>query len=101
MIGKKQLFDDDEEGPSSVKAGKNEIKVNKDFADKYEERQKKKLLAKGKEMESEESSSEYSDEDSEGVLINDQVEQKFLETIARIRANDPTLKQQKEDVFGD
>lgn len=101
MVKKHQLFEDDEKATSSAPASGTEMKINKNFADKYEQREKKKLLAKSKDLEVEEESSEYSDEDSDAVLINDKVEQKFLETIARIRANDPKLKDQKEDLFKD
>jgi hypothetical protein len=61
------------------------------------------LMQKGKLMEqnADDESSEYSDEDSDGILINEKVEQKFLETISRIRANDPKLKDDKEEVFND
>jgi protein KRI1 len=52
-------------------------------------------------MEIESESSEYSDEDSDGVLINDKIEEKFLTTIARIRANDPQLKQLNTEIFED
>ncbi|CAI2387649.1 unnamed protein product [Moneuplotes crassus] len=99
---KSQLFGEEDQVQGSTKlATKSNLNVNKAFADKFEKRETKKLLQKGKQMESEEDSSEYSDEDSEGVLINDTVEHKFLETIARIRANDPQLKEAKENIFED
>ena len=97
----RQLFGEEEIiAPTKAKFG-SEIKVNQEFASKYDKRETKKLLAKSKNMESEEESEEYSDEDSEGVLINDTVEKKFLETIARIRANDPKLKDQDNELFKD
>lgn len=99
---KAQLFDAEEgTNGASRSSGMGNFNVNKNFADKFEKREKKKLLQKGREMESEEGSSEYSDEDSDGVLINDTVEQKFLETIARIRSNDPQLKSATNPIFED
>lgn len=101
MVKKNKLFGDDENVTPAAPASGSEFKVNQEFAEKYDKREKKKLLKKSKEMEPEEESSEYSDEDSEGVLINDKVEQRFMETIARIRANDPKLKDTKDELFKD
>ena len=52
-----------------------------------------KLLTEG----AEESSSSSDDEDSEGELINQKVEQKFLEVLSAIRTNDPKLKEIAEN----
>ena len=41
------------------------------------------------------------DEDDDGLLINANVEKKFLETIAMIRSNDPKLKETQGEVFKD
>jgi protein KRI1 len=76
------------------------LALNPKFAEEYDQREKKKLLLKAKDMEVESESEEYSDEDSDAVLINDTVEEKFLTTIARIRANDPHLKENQE-IFED
>lgn len=99
----KQLFDDGDEDTAKPIAKKSEsnLKINKEFAEKFDKRETKKLLQKGKDLEPSEESSEYSEEDSDGVLINDTVEKKFLETIARIRAKDPSLKNTTTDVFED
>lgn len=48
---------------------------------------------------SDESSSQYSSEDSEGELITEQVSEKFLTTLAKIHAHDPSLNQ--GEVFDD
>ena len=99
---KRQLFETSNPQGETSNPGLN-MKINKNFAEKFEEREKKKLLAKSKNMPSDLDSeeSEYSDEDEEGVLINPAVEQKFLDTIARIRANDPKLKNLNNDIFED
>lgn len=47
------------------------------------------------------SSDEEEEEDSEGELINANVEKKFLETIAMIRSNDPKLKEAQGELFKD
>ena len=101
---KRQLFDQEETNPQEqAEDPKANMKINKEFADKFEKREQKKLLEKSKLMESDLDSeeSEYSDEDEGGVLINPAVEQKFLDTIARIRANDPKLKNLNKDIFED
>ena len=46
----------------------------------------------GDDLEDEEEEEEE-EEDDEGELINENVEKKFLETIAMIRSNDPKLKE--------
>ena len=43
-------------------------------------------------MNSDSEDSSVEDEDDDGLLINANVEKKFLETIAMIRSNDPKLK---------
>ena len=98
---KKQLFEGEQDSKQVEFGSKvGNMSINQDFASKFEKRETKKLIQKGREMEKDdEDSSEYSDEDSEGVLINDTIEQKFMETIARIRANDPKLKATKDDIF--
>jgi hypothetical protein len=47
------------------------------------------------------SGSDDEEEDDDGELINANVEKKFLETIAMIRANDPKLLQVEGEVFRD
>ncbi len=77
-----------------------ELKVNPEFAKKFEHNKRRELLEKGKEVYGEKallgsdasSKSSSEDEDDEGHLINAKLEKKFLETIAMIRSNDPKLK---------
>lgn len=104
MITKKQLFDNDDEGQDAPALKHDtKLKTNEKFVQRFEKREKFKLMQKGKLMDQEmdEESSEYSSEDSDGILINDKVEQKFLETIARIRSNDPKLKENQDELFKD
>ena len=101
------LFDDEaQEG--GLEDG--ELKINPEFARRFEHNRRRELLDKGKEKYGERallgsdassSGSEDEDEDDEGELINANVEKKFLETIAMIRANDPKLKQVEGEVFRD
>lgn len=100
------LFGDDDKKGS--KDDINSLKINEDFAKKFEHNKRRELLEKGQdkygkaliEGEKEESSSEE-EEDDEGELINQKVEEKFLQTIAMIRSNDPKMKEVKEDLFVD
>ena len=103
MISKRKLFDDNDPNEPAAPASGTLLKTNEKFAKKFDQREKHRLMQKGKLMEqdADEESSEYSDEDSDGILINNKVEQKFLETISRIRANDPALKKNKDEVFDD
>ena len=83
------------------------MKVNEDFAKRFEHNKRRELLEKGKEKygnlleEDSEQEEEEEEEDDEGELINQNVETKFLETIAMIRDNDPKLKEIKDELFKD
>ena len=76
-----------------------DLKINEEFAKKFEHNKRRDILDKAKEkygekvLLDEESQSSQEEEDDEGLLINAAVEKKFLETIAMIRANDPKLKE--------
>jgi len=86
------------------------LKINPEFARRFEHNKRRELLDKAKEkygeralLGSDGSSSESEDEeeDDDGELINANVEKKFLETIAMISSNDPKLKAVEGEVFKD
>ena len=80
---KKELFEE-ESGEEDI------LKVNSEFAEKFDRRERRKELERlNQEIEenepsSGESSSDYS-EDSEGALINEKIEEKFMQTMVDIR----------------
>ena len=78
--------------------------INEEFAKRFEHNKRREILQKGQQKygklltgDDMESSSSSDDEDSEGELINQTVEKKFIEVLAAIRTNDPKLKQIAED----
>ena len=78
--------------------------INEEFAKRFEHNKRREILQKGQQKygklltgDNMESSSSSDDEDSEGELINQTVEKKFIEVLAAIRTNDPKLKQIAED----
>lgn len=94
------LADSDEEG----KAGRRDesIKINKAFAERYEQRKRKELLSKHKELLeelSEESTSEEEDED--GALLTPQVEKKLLKVLSLIRRKDAKIYNPNKVFFKD
>ena len=93
------LFDDEKSGEVDG------FKINEQFAKKFEYNQRRQLLEKGQQkygdLDSGSESDEVEEEDDDGELINTRVEEKFLETIALIRENDPKIKQVTEDLFKD
>jgi protein KRI1 len=50
---------------------------------------------------SEEESEEYSSEDEDAVLLTDRVEEKLLETVARIKSKDPSIYKVVDPIFAD
>jgi protein KRI1 len=86
------------------------LKINPEFARRFEHNKRRELLDKAKEKYGEKallgsdassSESEEEEEDDDGELINANVEKKFLETIAMIRTNDPKLKAVEGELFND
>ena len=84
--------------------------INEEFAKRFEHNKRREILQKGQQKygkllteDGAESSSSSDDEDSEGELINQTVEKKFLEVLSAIRAKDPKLKEIAENdcVFKD
>lgn len=45
--------------------------------------------------------SDYSSEDEDAVLLTDKVEEKLLETVARLRNKDPSIYQTVNPIFKD
>ena len=97
---KKVLFEEEEEGQLPSKSTvKPELKINEDFAKKFEHNKNRELLDKGKKLYGEQAllesddEEESEDEDDDGDLINAAVQKKFFETIAMISSNDPKLKE--------
>ena len=105
MMKKKTLFNEEDIAADEGK----QLKINEQFAKKFEHNKRRELLEKGKEIYGEkalaqvsgEESSEEEDEDDDADLINATVGKKFLETIAMIRSNDPKLKQVEGELFKD
>ena len=84
------------------------LKINKDFASRFEHNAKRKFLEKGKakygkDLDAPFSSSESSssEDDSDAELLNPRVEKKFLEVLTAIRTNDPKLKKTDKPLFED
>ena len=104
---KKTLFEDDQPEEGEIEKGEESVlKINKEFASRFEHNKRRELLEKGKEIfgekaldEDEEDESSSEDEDDDADLINPIFEKKFIETLTRIRNNDPKLKDIKEDLF--
>ncbi len=114
-MGKKQLLDSDSDEPEKA-----QLQVNEDFANRFEHNKRREHLEKAKnkygakelaKMMAEQegvdagsafdSSSESSSSEDDAALVTNQVQRKFIETIARIRTNDPTLRNQENDLFVD
>ncbi|CAD8059236.1 unnamed protein product [Paramecium sonneborni] len=73
------------------------LKINKKFAEKYQQKKERELLdKKGEILDQEESSEDQIPEDENGDLINDKVTQKFIETLAKIRYKHPDIYKNKE-----
>ncbi|CAD8141501.1 unnamed protein product [Paramecium pentaurelia] len=73
------------------------LKINKQFAEKYQKKKERELLdKKGEILDQQESSEDQISEDENGDLINDKVTQKFIETLAKIRYKHPDIYQDKE-----
>ena len=102
------LFDKDEVSDSERK---DTFKINENFKSKYEHNERRRLLDQGKLKygdllkgdESEDDESESSSEDSQGDLINEKVERKFMETLVAIRQKDKKVieKAKEEALFKD
>ncbi|CDW72271.1 zz domain protein [Stylonychia lemnae] len=103
---KKTLFEEEEDINSDG------LKINTEFARKFEHNKRRELLEQGKEKYGEkalrdndgsdnESESEEEEEDEEADLINPHFEKKFLQTLTMIRNNDPKLKEIKDELFKD
>lgn len=86
------------------------LKINKNFADRFEHNAKRKekerlQLKYGKNQvnasSSASESSSSSEEDSDAELLNPTIEKKFIEVINAIRTNDPKLKKSDKPLFDD
>ena len=75
------------------------VTINKRFAAKYDKRKKAEDLAKAMVMS--DSDSEESSEDEDAQLITPAVERTFLDTLAKIKKNDPSLKAEGVQCFRD
>jgi len=79
---------------------------NKDFAKRFEHNKRREELQRAKEKYGQnlsdlsDASSETS-EDEDGELVNEQVTQKFLETVTMLRDNDPKAKSASQNCFDD
>jgi protein KRI1 len=97
---KKVLFGDDQ-----FDQDEGDLKINPDFARRFEHNKRRELLDKAKAQDllnsDDDSEASVEEEDDDGALINANVEKKFLETIAMIRSNDPKLKAVEGEVFRD
>ena len=72
------------------------LTINQEFAKRFEHNKRRQLLEQGKLkygdlLEDEESPESSSSDDSEGDLINERFETKFLEVITAIRQGDPSV----------
>jgi len=76
------------------------LNVNEDFKKWYEHNEWRKLIEKSSTMKIDEEEDESSD-DEEAELINETVEWKFLETIAKIWEGDKEFIHWEENVFKD
>ena len=88
------LFDDEKEVRIDDK-----VTINKRFAAKYDKRKKMEDLAKAMVMS--DSDSDDSSEDEDAQLITPAVERTFLDTLAKIKKNDPSLKAEGVQCFRD
>lgn len=52
-------------------------------------------------MAGDEDQSSSSEDDEEAILLNPKLERKFLDTLAKIRTNDPTMKNLEGELFND
>jgi protein KRI1 len=97
---KKVLFGEDQ-----FDHDEGDLKINPDFARRFEHNKRRELLDKAKAQDllnsDDDSEASVEEEDDDGALINANVEKKFLETIAMIRSNDPKLKAVEGEVFRD
>ncbi|KAK3332532.1 KRI1-like family C-terminal-domain-containing protein [Cercophora scortea] len=112
VISKKPIFDDEsaasseddqEDGGAAIGGPSAKLKINEDFARKFEHNKKREELHKleekykGKDDDSE-SSSDDEDEDDEAFLVTDQLDAEISATLAAIKNKDPRIYS-KEAVF--
>ena len=105
----KQLIESESEDDNKLVGTEqfDNFKINEKFKSKYEHNERRKMLEKGilkygdllgdgedGQVESSESSSS---DDSDAELLNAEVERKFMETMAAIRNNDPSLRKMDEN----
>ncbi|EAR96396.3 KRI1 family carboxy-terminal protein (macronuclear) [Tetrahymena thermophila SB210] len=125
---KKNLFEDEEEeqtqqqtkNKKSKKAQQGEeqndedvnvkLKVNKKFAQNFEKKIQRQLIDKAKAMYgadyekkiaegNDDDESSDVEEDSDGELLNEKVNDKFIETLAKIRLRDPSIYKNDKKFF--
>ena len=84
------------------------LKINENFASKYEHNAKRKLLEQGRakygdnfDKNIDESESSSSEDDSDAELLNPRVEQKFLEVLTAIKNDPKKLLAMDKPVFED
>lgn len=100
---KKQLFEEEEEDTPMLDAP--ELKINEQFAKKFEHNKRRQLLEQAKEkygekaLDGSEEASSSEDDDDDAALVNSKFEKKFIETITMIRDNDPKLKDADVQIF--
>ncbi|KAL8273920.1 hypothetical protein Esti_002243 [Eimeria stiedai] len=102
-LEKENLLHDSDEGEGLGFCEKDRIHINKLFAAKYEQRKRRELLSKNKELlqeiSEEESTSE--EEDEEGDLLTPQVEKKLVKVLTLIKKKDPSIYDPKKVFFKD
>ncbi|KAL4456193.1 hypothetical protein ABPG74_014154 [Tetrahymena malaccensis] len=125
---KKNLFEDEEEEqpqqqtkPKKSKKAQQEgeeedegvnvkLKVNKKYAQNFEKKIQRQLIDKAKAMygadyekklaeEQDDDESSDVEEDSDGELLNEKVNDKFIETLAKIRLKDPSIYKNDKKFF--
>ncbi|EEB05939.1 krr family protein [Schizosaccharomyces japonicus yFS275] len=92
VVGKKSLLDDD----SEEETGDNSLKINKEFARRFEHNKKREELQRlqekyGNAADEDEDDSDSVVEDSDGELVTPEVDAAILKTIIKIRNKDPEV----------
>ncbi|EGR27880.1 zz domain protein [Ichthyophthirius multifiliis] len=111
-MNKLNLFEDQEDQQNEKQDNqKIKLKINRQFADKFEKRKQRQIIDQAKvkygdnykkiiegDQYNEDSSSELED-DSEGELLNEKVSVKFIKTLAKIREKDPSIYKTEKQFF--
>mmetsp|Transcript_383 Transcript_383/g.353 ORF Transcript_383/g.353 Transcript_383/m.353 type:complete len:126 (-) Transcript_383:1371-1748(-) len=90
----------------------NTLKINKDYAQKFEKREKRKELEKARhkfgdkiekiiQEDSEDDDDSSLPEDEEAELLTENVNSKFFKTMAMLRLKDPSIYQKDQKFFDD